>query len=88
MSNAGFEVNSTARDTHLLLIASLERMGWQAVAGYGRRALVETAVGHLKSIIGARPRARGAAAQRTEAMIGIAVPNRILDAGRPHPLSP
>ena len=64
--------------------ASLGRMGWQEVTGYGRRALVETAMGRYKGIIGARLRARGEAAQRTEAIVGVAVLNRMLDAGRPN----
>ena len=56
-------------------------MGWQEVTGYGRRALVETAMGHYKGIIGARLRARGEAPQRTEAIVGVAVLNHVLDAG-------
>jgi hypothetical protein len=82
--SAGFEADPSVRDTHLLMIASLGRMGWQEVTGYGRRALVETAMGRYKGIIGARLRARGEAAQRTEAIVGVAVLNRMLDAGRPN----
>ena len=82
--SARFEADPSVRDTHLLMIASLGRMGWQEVTGYGRRALVETAMGRYKGIIGARLRARGEAAQRTEAIVGVAVLNRMLDAGRPN----
>ena len=82
--SAGFEADPSVRDTHLLMIASLGRMGWQEVTGYGRRALVETAMGRYKGIIGASLRARGEAAQRTEAIVGVAVLNRMLDAGRPN----
>ena len=32
---------------------------WQKESGYGRRALVETAIGRHKAIIGSRLRARG-----------------------------
>ena len=38
-----FEADPSLRDTHLLMIASLGRLGWQEVTGYGKRALVETA---------------------------------------------
>ena len=66
------------------MIASLGRMGWQEVTGYGRRALVETAMGRYKSLIGDRMRSRGDAARRTEAVVGTAVLNRMLDAARPN----
>jgi hypothetical protein len=40
-------------------------------------------MGRYKSLIGPRLRARGFAAQQTEAAIGVAVLNRMLAAGRP-----
>ena len=43
--SAGFETDPSPRDIHLLTIASLGRLGWQEVSGYGKRALVETAMG-------------------------------------------
>jgi hypothetical protein len=46
------------------------------------RLLVETTMGRYKTLIGPRLRARGFAAQQTEAAIGVAVLNRML-AGRP-----
>ena len=55
-----FETDPTPRNTHLLMIDSLGRLGWQEATGYGRRALVETTMGRYKSIIGDRPRSRGA----------------------------
>ena len=82
--SAGFEAEPSVRDTHLLMIDSLGRMGWQEVTSYGRRTLVETAMGRYKGIIGARLRARGEAAQRTEAIVGVAALNRMLDAARPN----
>jgi hypothetical protein len=82
--SAEFEVNPTPRDTHLLMIASLGRLGWQEVTGYGKRALVETAMGRYKGLIGERLRSRSDAARRTEAVVGVAVLNRMLDAARPH----
>ena len=80
--SAGFETDPSPRDTHLLTIASLGRLGWQEVTGYGKRALVETAMGRYKSLIGERLRSRGDAARRTEAGVGAAVLNRMLDAAR------
>ncbi len=41
-------------------------------------------MGRFKSIIGERLRSRGEAAQRTEAIVGVAVLNRMLGAGRPN----
>ena len=79
---AEFETDPSPRDAHLLMIASLGRLGWQEVTGYGKRALVETAMGRYKSLIGERLRSRGDAARRTAAVIGAAVLNGMLDAAR------
>jgi len=49
----------------------------------GQRALVETAMGRYKAIIGPRLRARSSSGQMAEAAVGVAVLNRMLDAGRP-----
>jgi hypothetical protein len=73
----------TQRDSHLVMIAEQGRLAWQATTGYGRRSLVETTMGRYKSLIGPRLRARGFAAQQTEAAIGVAVLNRMLATGRP-----
>jgi hypothetical protein len=79
------ETNASPRDTHLIMIESLGRLGcWQHVSGYGKRALMETAMGRYKSIIGTRLRARDWRGQRTEAAIGVAVLNRMLASGRPN----
>ncbi len=40
-------------------------------------------MGHYKALIGPRLRARGFAAQQTEAAVGVAVLNRMLTAGGP-----
>jgi hypothetical protein len=58
-------------------------MAWQVATGYGQRALIETTMGRYKALIGPRLRARGFAAQQTEAAIGVAALNRMLAAGRP-----
>jgi hypothetical protein len=73
----------TQRDRHLKMITDQGRLAWQAATGYGQRSLVETTMGRYKSLIGPRLRARGFAAQQTEAAIGVAVLNRMLAAGRP-----
>jgi hypothetical protein len=73
----------TQRDRHLAMIAERGRLAWQATTGYGRRSLVETTMGRYKALIGPRLRARGFAAQQTEAAIGVAVLNRMLATGRP-----
>jgi hypothetical protein len=72
----------TQRDRHLAMIAEQGRLAWQASTGYGQRSLVETTMGRYKSLIGPRLRARGFAAQQTEASVGVAVLNRMLAAGR------
>ena len=41
-------------------------------------------MGRYKALIGPRLRARGFAAQQTEAAIGVAVLNQMLTAGRPN----
>ena len=71
------------RDKHILLIAAGGRLGWQKEADYGQRALVETAMGRYKAIIGPWLRARSLIGQRAEAAVGVAVLNRMLDAGSP-----
>ena len=73
----------TQRDHYLKMITERERLAWQAATSYGQRSLVETTMGRYKALIGPRLRARGFAAQQTEAAIGVAVLNRMLAAGRP-----
>jgi hypothetical protein len=48
-----------------------------------KRSLVETTMSRYKALIGPRLRARGFAAQQTEAAIGVAVLYHMLAAGRP-----
>jgi hypothetical protein len=75
--------STTQRDGHLAMIAEQGRLAWQTATDYGRRSLIETTMGRYKALLGPRLRARGFAAQRTEAAIGVAVLNRMLAAGRP-----
>ncbi|WP_410172369.1 hypothetical protein [Enterobacter bugandensis] len=72
------------RDRHLALIQEKRRLAWQAVVGYGKRALVETMMACYKTLIGPRLRARGFAAQQTEVAIGVTVLNRLLSVARPY----
>ena len=65
------------------MIAEQDRLSWQVATDYGQRSLVETTMGRYKALIGPRLRARGFAAQQTEAAVGTAVLNRMLTAGRP-----
>ena len=58
----------------MLTISSLGRLGWQEVTGYGKRAMVETAMGRYKGLIGERLRSRGTAARRTKAVVGVVTP--------------
>ena len=73
----------TQRDRHLAMITELGRLAWQVATNYGQRSLIETTMGRYKALVGPRMRARGFAAQQTEAAIGVAVLNRMLAAGRP-----
>ncbi len=82
--NIDAQHNPTQRDQHIAMIAAKGRLGWQKEKDYGRRALVETAMGRYKAIIGPKLRARSSAGQRTEAAAGVAVLNRIISPGRPH----
>ena len=76
--------NPSQRDKHIASIAVHGRLGWQKESGYGRRALVETAMGRYKGIIGRRLRARSLSGQRAETAVGVAVLNRMLHAGPPN----
>ena len=71
------------RDCHLKMITEQGRLAWQKATDYGRRSLVETAMGRYKALIGPRLRARDFAAQQTEAAIGVAVLNQMLASGHP-----
>jgi hypothetical protein len=75
--------NPSQRDQHVLSIAAHGRLGWQKETDYGQRALVETAMGRYKAVIGPRLRARSFSGQQAEAAVSVAILNRMLDAGRP-----
>jgi transposase len=81
---SGEQGSFAQRDQHLEMIAKRGRLAWQKATDYGKRSLVETTMGRYKALIGPRLRARGFAAQQTEAAIGVAVLNQMLAAGRPN----
>jgi hypothetical protein len=76
-------VNYSFRPTVIEAINKDGRVKWQAATGYGKRSLVETAIGRYKSIIGHRLRARSFRTQKTAVAIGCAVLNRMLAGARP-----
>lgn len=85
-SNAVERPNAQAccqRDDHIASMQADGRLKWQTSTGYGKRALVETAMSRYKGVIGPRVRARSFRAQQTEAAIGVAILNRMLACGRP-----
>jgi hypothetical protein len=85
-SNAVEQPNAQAccqKDDHIASMQADGRLKWQAATGYGKRALIETAMGRYKGVIGQRLRARSFLAQRTEAAIGVTLLNRMLACGRP-----
>jgi Transposase DDE domain len=71
------------RDRHIQLIAEQGRMAWQKTTGYGRRSLVETAVGRYKASIGPRLRARTLPGQQGEVAIAVEVLNRMIATAKP-----
>ena len=71
------------RDRHIATINAGGRMMWQVATGYGKRSLVETAIGRYKSIIGRRLQARSFATQQTGVAIGCTILNRMLACARP-----
>ena len=71
------------RDRHVRMIAEKGRMGWQKATGYGRRSLVETAIGRYKHLIGSTLRARSLATQQGEVAIAVRALNRMINVGKP-----
>ena len=71
------------RDRHIRMIAEKGRMGWQKATGYGRRSLVETAIGRYKHLIGSTLRARSLAAQQGEVAMAVRALNRMIDVAKP-----
>src|SRR4051812_4100911 len=71
------------RDRHIQIIQERGRLGWQKAVGYGKRALVETAMFRYKTLLGPRLHARTLAAQKVEARVACSVINRMAELGMP-----
>jgi hypothetical protein len=71
------------RDQHHEMITERGRLARQIATDYDQRSLAGTTMERYQEPFGPRLRARGFAAQQTEAAIGVAVLNRMLAAGRP-----
>jgi transposase len=78
----------TIRDRHVQLIAEKGRMAWQKTTNYGRRSLVETAIGRYKHIIGSTLRARLDNGRAGEAAISVHVLNRMIRIAKPVSIRP
>ena len=81
--NAEDAGTSSVRARHVQLIAKKGRMTWQKATGYGRRCLVETAIGRYKHIIGPKLQARSFNSQQGEVAIAVQVLNRMIRIARP-----
>src|SRR5690242_14343075 len=58
-------------------------MAWQKATGYGRRSLIETAIGRYKSLISPRLRARTLPAQQGEIVIAVEALNQMIRVAKP-----
>ena len=79
----GQGANLTQRDGHIQSLADKGRLGWQRETDYGKRSKAETAMSRYKRTLGDHLHARKLPGQQAEAAIGVAVLNRMIDAGRP-----
>lgn len=59
------------------------RMLWQKTTGYGRRSLVETAIGRHKQVIAPTLRACSKDGQAGEAAIAVQIHNRVIRIAKP-----
>ena len=58
-------------------------MAWQKVHDYGQRSLVETTMGHYKSVIGDRLRAHHDNAQPVEVVMAVKALNQMMNLAKP-----
>jgi hypothetical protein len=80
---SGTPHGGTERERHAASIAAHGRMAWQKKSGYGRRALVETAISRLKRRGGDRLTARTFGAQCQEVAFRIAAANKAIRLAKP-----
>ena len=79
----GSSAEPTQRNRHIQSIAENGRLGWQRETDYGKRSKAETAMSRYKRILGDHLHARKLPGHQAEAAIGVAVLNRMIDAGSP-----
>jgi len=77
------EHNPSQRDLHILSIAARGRLGWQEETDYGQRLWLKPRWADTRPSSVLCLRARSFSGQKAEAAVGLAVLNRMLDAGRP-----
>src|ERR671910_1839132 len=71
------------RDGHIRFIQEQGRSAWRKTTVYGRRSLVETAIGRYKALIGPRLRARTLSNQQGEVALGMGLLNRMIRVAKP-----
>jgi hypothetical protein len=81
--SAQADTDPSQRDGHIRFIQEQGRSAWRKTTGYGRRSLVETAIGRYKALIGPRLRARTLANQQGEVALGVEVLNRMIRVAKP-----
>jgi hypothetical protein len=88
VSSTADPAKQTPRDRHIRLMAEKGRMAWQKATGYGRRSLVETAIGRYKYLIGPKLCARSLPGHRGEVALAVQALNRVIRVAkallRPH----
>ncbi len=71
------------RDRHIQFMAEKGRMAWQKATDYGRRRLIETAIGRYKSLISPKLRARPLPNQQGEIAVAVEALNRMIRVAKP-----
>src|SRR5215211_8686907 len=77
------DTDPSQRDGHIRFIREQGRSAWPKATEYGRRSLVETAIGRYKALIGPRLRARTLTNQQGEVALGSEVLNRMIRVAKP-----
>ena len=77
------DTDPSQRDGHIRLIREQGRSAWREATEYGKRSLVETAIGRYKALIDPRLRARTLSNQQGEIARGVEVLNRMIQVAKP-----
>src|SRR5215207_7483688 len=77
------DTDPSQRDSHIRHIQEQGRSAWRKATRYGRRSLVETAIGRYKALIGPRIRARSLVNQQGEVALGSEVLNCMIRVAKP-----